>query len=84
MIYTQIPLANLPINLILLPETTEVAFVVVQQFKLVYDMSTDGEDAYFDMEGFSIGTEEYEYNKPYKYKEIPSMLNWLVSQRLVG
>lgn len=82
MIYKQIPLANMPINLILLPQAAEVVFVVVQPFKLIYDMGTDGQDAYFDQEGFSIGGSSYYYDTQYRYKEIPAMLKWLQEQKL--
>jgi hypothetical protein len=82
--YTQIDIGrNFPVQLMLILETSKVAFVVVNSFKTIYDMSTDDVDAYFDMEGFSIGYNSYKYNTQYDYKNIPSMLKWLQKQKLI-
>lgn len=82
-LYGQIPISSMPINLVLLPASGEVVFVVVSQFDTVFDQSTDTIDAYFDMEGFSIGDSSYAYNTPYAYKELPDMLAWLQRQRVL-
>lgn len=82
-IYGQIPIGSMPINLVLLPATKEVVFVVVTPFNTVFDQSTDTMDAYFDMEGFSIGDKNYTYDTPYVYKDFPDMLAWLQHQRLM-
>lgn len=81
MVYKQIRIGEMPINLILLP-TREVAFVVVQSFHGVYCMETDSVPAMFDESGFTIGDNEYSYVTAYNVDELPEMKQWLIEQNL--
>lgn len=73
-----------PISLVLLTDLKvgRVVFIKTQNFPHIIEVK-DGEIvAAFNVDGFSIDGEDYEYNAPYAYKEIPAMLQWLSSQNL--
>jgi hypothetical protein len=80
---------TLPISLVLLTDGQRgaVVFIKTRQFATIIDLSEkDGKHticAIFDMDGFKIGDEEYDYNHAYEYKEIPEMLEWLERQGMV-
>ena len=72
----------MPINLLLLSNGS-VAFVRVANFKTLFDQSEHGGvSAIFYEDSFSIGSETYQYNVAYAYKEIPDMFCWLKVQKL--
>lgn len=83
----QVPLAGLPVNLVLLSNGT-LAFVRVAEFVGIYDQRAFGQDvdAMFGRDDFAFihdeGYDEFAYNTAYNYKEIPSMLKWLQQQNL--
>jgi hypothetical protein len=84
MFQVQVPVGNMPINLILLGNAT-VAFVRVANFKALFNpCEHGGVDAEFYEADFSIGGEVFQYNTSYPYKEIPQMLQWLKSQNLIA
>ena len=86
MYQVQVPLGNLPVNLVLIGnrEQASVAFVRFQS-GTVFDQSDDVSAGFFD-ENFLLfrnGTNEsFEYNTAYDYKNIPAMLQWLKQQNL--
>ena len=79
----QVAIANMPVNLVLLSNST-LAFVRVAQFKALFDTPPFeyGISAAFYEEDFSLGGETFAYNTAYEYKNIPNMLKWLQQQRL--
>jgi hypothetical protein len=83
---------TLPVSLVLLTDGQRgwVVFIKTRQFTTIIDMAENPEDgkysgisAVFDMDGFSIAGEEYRYNTPIAYIEIPEMLQWLKAQNMV-
>lgn len=80
----QIPLAGLPITLVLI-STAQIAFVPVQKFKPIFDIpeKTDGINAAFFEDHFKIDDQPFQYNVAYQYKEIKPMLLWLINQNLI-
>jgi hypothetical protein len=77
---------TLPVSLVLLTNGKEgrVVFVKTGKFDTIIDLPEDGGiGAIFDMDGFGIGEEEYDYNVSYPYKDIPDMLKWLQQQQMV-
>lgn len=83
MFQVQMPIGNMPINLLLL-SNGHVAFIRVANFNALFDQSENGGvSAVFYEEDFSIGGEAYQYNTAYPYKEIPKMLTWLQVQALI-
>lgn len=84
MFQVQVPVGNMPINLILLGNAT-VAFVRVANFKALFDQSeSGGVNAEFYESDFSVGGEVFQYNTAYPYKEIPQILQWLKAQNLIA
>jgi len=83
MIYqVQIPIGNLPINLVLLSDGTLV-FVRVAKFGCIIDQAPEGGvGAVFYDDHFLVENEEFWYNTVYRYKEKPNMLKWLQAQNL--
>jgi hypothetical protein len=78
----QVPIGNMPVNLVLL-STGTLAFIRVATVGVIIDLNPDGSvGALFSDENFIIGGEEFEYNELYHYKEKPSMLQWLKTQNL--
>lgn len=79
----QVAVGSMPINLVLLSNET-LAFVKVNQFKALFDMSpiAGGINAEFHEGLFVIDGVDYEYNTAYAYKTIPSVLSWLKQQKL--
>ena len=83
MFKVQMPVGNMPINLVLL-SNGQIAFVRVGNFKALFDQGeAGGVSAVFYEEDFSIGKETYQYNTAYPYKEISDMLTWLQAQALI-
>lgn len=94
MMQFQLPLGNLPINLVLAGDRNQgkVAFVKVQPFtNAILDLDPRGNiDAAFYQNDFVLfggdddgeTVEEFVYNMLYNYKEIPAMLKWLQRQNL--
>lgn len=81
----QIPIGNLPVQLVLLWNRQEggVVFVKSAPVGLIVENHERGKvSAIFDEEGFSIGDEDFSYNTIYNYKSIPLMLEWLQQQNL--
>jgi hypothetical protein len=72
----QVGLGTLPVQLVCLSDAS-VAFVKSQPFKTIVD-----NNAMFSEDGFTIGKDDYQYNTKIWYKEIPSVLEWLVAQKL--
>jgi hypothetical protein len=78
----QIPIGNLPINLILWADS-EIEFIRAPKFKTIIDQKLDGVSAIFDTESFSIGNyPDLVYNVKYNYKEMKDILLWLQQQNL--
>jgi hypothetical protein len=77
----QIPIGQLPINLVLLSDGTLV-FIKVANFGVIFDHKLGGVDAIFHEDSFTINGTDYFYNTIYAYKEIPEMLQWLAQQNL--
>lgn len=75
----QVEICAFPVHLILQSDG-QVAFVIVRNFNYLLDMGEP--DASFTMDHFTIGTEDFDYNTFYQYKEIPVMLSWLQRQGL--
>lgn len=91
MFQAQIRLGSLPINLVLVGDSTwgEVVFVKVQEkIKTVFDEPEDTQAvmAVFTDVGFGLSTpnaaDHFEYDTRYDYKNIPLMLKWLQQQKL--
>ena len=93
MFQAQIPIGNLPVQLVLVGSkgSGRVVFVRVAPFKVIFDTTEDGKfirAAFYD-DVFHIfdnggGYEEvFSYNTIYDYKEIPVMLDWLQKQNLM-
>ena len=80
----QVPIANLPVNLVLLNNET-LAFIRVNNFKAIFDNpeNPSGTSAVFYEDKFLIDNVDYNYNQTYPYKTMPSMLLWLQQQRLI-
>ena len=76
--FAQARFSNAPIALLLLPEGKRIAFTVLQPFDAFY--GTD--DCYFDMAGFRIGENWYEYDTTYACDEHPSVVEWLRKQQV--
>jgi len=74
----QLPLGSLPIALIACFDSS-VVLTPTQQFKTIVDAS-NGFESMFDMDGFSINGEQFEYGVKYYYKEMPNLLGWLQKQ----
>jgi hypothetical protein len=77
----QIPLGQLPVNLVLLSNGC-VVFIKVASFDVIFDQAPEGVDAVFMDDHFIIDGEEHSYNTMYEYKHIPGMLKWLQQQNL--
>jgi hypothetical protein len=76
----QVPLGNLPVQLILLQDGTLV-FIRVSHVGYILDQ---GEvSATFTDEGFIVGNLELWYNTIYSYKDKPELLQWLKQQQLL-
>jgi len=89
MMYAQIPIGGLPINLVLLPHIASVAFVKVRSFGAMFDLDYEKKgnvEALFFSDDFSLRSKDEEqdfcYNTAYDYKNIPIMLGWLQQQKL--
>jgi hypothetical protein len=82
MFQVQVPIAGLPVHLILLSDGSLV-FIKVGRVGVIFDMPDTGVQAIFDERGFSIDGVEYSYNTIYNYKMTPSMLTWLQQQNLI-
>lgn len=90
MIYqVQIPIGNMPINLVLVGNQTHgsLVYIRVSSFAPIFDQGGIGDvSGYFDNESFAFtkGNEmkEFFYNTVYEYKKVPLMLQWLKQQRL--
>jgi hypothetical protein len=87
--YLQIPIGNMPINLVLFSENRTVAFVKVANFEALLDQPEDGTyvGAFFYPEGFSLfrseaESEDFDYNVRYPYYQMPLMKGWLMQQNL--
>ena len=79
----QLPLVAMPINLLFL-SNGQVAFVRVANHKALFDQAeAGGVSAVFYEDCFSIGSEAYQYNTSYNYKEIADMLAYLKAQNLI-
>lgn len=76
-----LPIPGLPLALVLSHDSS-IIFTKTIRFKCIYDLPEDGIPALFDEIGFNIGDESFIYDFPYRYKEIPGMLQWLVQQKL--
>lgn len=72
-----------PVSLVLLSNGTLV-WIKTTQFKPIYDSPSEPDSiaAVFSEDGFTIGDDEYSYNRIYEYKELPSMLKWLKQQQM--
>ena len=78
----QIPIGNLPIQLVCL-ETGAVAFVpVVPSFPVFFDIGEP--EALIDKEGLHIGEDSFAFNTAYVYKQYPSLVQWLKRQNLIS
>lgn len=79
----QLPIGNMPINLILLSNGT-LAFVRVGDFEALFDQHgvPGGVDATFYEADFTINGETFSYNTAYEYKQFPDMLLWIQQQKL--
>lgn len=83
----QIPLGNMPINLVLVGNRLrgQVVFVRVAP-GIVIDNGEDVTGRFFEdvfyLMSFETGTELFEYNTLYDYKAYPAMLQWLKQQNL--
>lgn len=87
--YVQIPVGNMPINLVMFKETRTIAFVRVANFEALLDQPEDGNrvGAFFYPEGFSLFQGDgvpvdFDYNTHYPYYQIPLMKGWLQQQNL--
>ena len=74
-----IPIAGMPLTLICLGYGS-IAIQPSQQFSTLIDQQLGGISAMFNMEGFTIGAEEYKYGTKIFYKGIPDMIQWLKQQ----
>lgn len=77
---------DLGIQLVLLSDG-RIIFERTFTFVPTYDYSKDGITAVFDNEGFSMAKpdaifEEFDWGVAYPYKEMPTMLAWLVQQQM--
>lgn len=78
----QIPIGNLPVNLVLL-STGALVFVRVATIGTLIDVAPEGGvGAKFFDDNFEIEGEEFYYNTIYEYKGKPNMLKWLQQQNL--
>ena len=77
-----IPIAGMPLTLICLGDGS-IAIQPSQQFSTLIDQQLGGISAMFNMEGFTIGAEEYKYNTKIFYKAAPNVLQWLQQQKMV-
>jgi hypothetical protein len=75
----QIPIGQLPVNLVLLSNGC-VVFIKVGPVGAIFDQG--GIDAAFFEDHFIIDGVEHWYNTIYEYKHIPGMLGWLIRQNL--
>lgn len=79
----QVPIGNLPVQLVLLSNGTLV-FVRVANIGGIIDQAPEGGvGALFFNDSFQIGNEELWYNTIYHYKGKPEMLKWLQQQNLI-
>ena len=76
-----IPIAGMPLTLICMGDSS-IAFQPSQQFSALIDQHTEGISAMFNMEGFTVGSEEYKYGTKIFYKGISDMLQWLKQQNM--
>lgn len=61
-------------------------------FSLIFDGKHDGVTGIFDSEGFALleqgrpldDMQDYQYNVPYEYKQMPVLKAWLVQQNLIN
>lgn len=83
MIYqVQVPIGNMPVQLVLLSDGTLV-FIKVARFGTILDQAPEGGvGAVFTDDNFQIDGEDFWYNTIYQYKEKPNMLKWLQQQNL--
>ena len=72
----QFQLGNLPLSLTCFLNGT-ISFTPVQQFKAIIDG-----DVKIDMQGITVGDEEYLYNQQIDYKNDANLLKWLQSLNL--
>jgi hypothetical protein len=82
MFQCQVPIAGMPVNLILLSDGT-IVFIKVGPVGVIFDQPETGIVATFHESSFFIDYVEYSYNTIYRYKQIPSMLTWLQQQNLI-
>lgn len=78
-----IPLPSLPIMLVCSADAT-IEFNRTGDFNTILDSPEDSKKvkAIFAKDGFTIGSESYEYGEPYSYKEIPEMLQYLKEKEM--
>lgn len=69
----QLQLGNLPLSLTCFMNAT-ISFAPTQQFKTIVDG-----DVEIDMQGITVGEEEYLYNQQIDYKNDEKLLKWLQS-----
>lgn len=69
----QLQLGNLPLSLTCFLNAT-ISFTPTQQFKAIVDG-----DVKIDMQGITVGDEEYLYNQQIEYKKDEKLLKWLQS-----
>ena len=69
----QLQLGNLPLSLTCFLNAT-ISFTPTQQFKAIVDG-----DVKIDMQGITVGDEEYLYNQQIEYKKDEQLLKWLQS-----
>jgi len=82
MFQVQVPIGNLPVQLVLLSDGTLV-FVRVANISCIIDQAPEGGvGAVFYDDHFLVGNEELWYNTIYRYKDKPDMLKWLQQQTL--
>ena len=74
--FVQLPLSTLPLALGCFSDGS-IAFAPAQKFKGFVDSYPNGISAIYDMEGFTLNGEQYEYNKRYIYKEDNILLSYL-------
>ena len=80
-----LPCGSLPINLVCISNAT-IAVLRNPSIPTVCDTPANGAHAVFTLESFHIGNgedaEEFQYNVPLPYKEIPKLLEYLKQQCL--
>lgn len=72
----RLQLGNLPLSLTCFMNAT-ISFTPTQQFKAIVDG-----DVKIDMQGITVGDEEYLYNQQIEYKKDANLLKWLQSLNL--